>query len=45
MNKRTHVRVTNLENNRSVILRVNDRGPFWAGGTERVMVETMEPEG
>ena len=23
-----HVRVTNLENNRSVILRVNDRGPF-----------------
>jgi rare lipoprotein A len=24
----THVRVTNLENNRSIILRVNDRGPF-----------------
>jgi rare lipoprotein A len=23
-----HVRVTNLDNNRSVILRVNDRGPF-----------------
>jgi len=23
-----HVRVTNLENNRSLILRVNDRGPF-----------------
>jgi rare lipoprotein A len=24
----THVKVTNLENNRSIILRVNDRGPF-----------------
>jgi rare lipoprotein A len=24
----THVKVTNLENNRSVIVRVNDRGPF-----------------
>lgn len=24
----THVRVTNLENGRSIILRVNDRGPF-----------------
>lgn len=24
----THVRVTNLENNRWVIVRVNDRGPF-----------------
>lgn len=24
----THVEVTNLENNRSVIVRVNDRGPF-----------------
>jgi rare lipoprotein A len=23
-----HVKVTNLENDRSVILRVNDRGPF-----------------
>lgn len=27
----TTVRVTNLENNRSVILRVNDRGPFARG--------------
>lgn len=27
----THVRVTNLENNRSIILRVNDRGPFVPG--------------
>jgi rare lipoprotein A len=27
----THVRVTNLENKRSVILRVNDRGPFVRG--------------
>ena len=27
----THVRVTNLENNRSIILRVNDRGPFVKG--------------
>lgn len=26
-----HVRVVNLENNRSVILRVNDRGPFVSG--------------
>jgi peptidoglycan lytic transglycosylase len=25
------VRVTNLENNRSIVLRVNDRGPFVAG--------------
>jgi rare lipoprotein A len=24
----THVKITNLENNRSVIVRVNDRGPF-----------------
>jgi rare lipoprotein A len=24
----THVKVTNLENNRSIIVRVNDRGPF-----------------
>jgi rare lipoprotein A len=24
----THVRVTNLSNNRSVVLTVNDRGPF-----------------
>jgi len=24
----THVKVTNIENNRSVIVRVNDRGPF-----------------
>jgi len=27
----THVRVTNLENRKSVILRVNDRGPFVEG--------------
>jgi rare lipoprotein A len=27
----THVRVTNLENGSSVVLRVNDRGPFIEG--------------
>lgn len=27
----THVRVTNLENRRSIVLRVNDRGPFVQG--------------
>ncbi len=27
----THVRVTNLENGRSIIVRVNDRGPFVKG--------------
>lgn len=27
----TYVRVTNLDNNKSVIVRVNDRGPFHAG--------------
>ncbi len=27
----THVRVTNLENKRSLIVRVNDRGPFVGG--------------
>lgn len=27
----THVRVTNLENQRSIIVRVNDRGPFVKG--------------
>jgi rare lipoprotein A len=26
-----HVRVTNLQNRRSIILRVNDRGPFVDG--------------
>ncbi len=26
----TYVRVTNLENNRSIIVRVNDRGPFYS---------------
>ena len=26
----TRIRVTNLRNGRSVVLRVNDRGPFWA---------------
>jgi rare lipoprotein A len=27
----THVRVTNLSNNRSAVLEVNDRGPFIKG--------------
>jgi rare lipoprotein A len=27
----THVKVTNLENRRSILLRVNDRGPFVSG--------------
>ncbi len=27
----THVRVTNLENHRSVVVRINDRGPFVKG--------------
>ena len=27
----THVKVTNLETRRSIILRVNDRGPFVKG--------------
>ncbi len=27
----THVRVTNLENGRSIVVRVNDRGPFHVG--------------
>ena len=27
----TYVRVTNLENGRSVVVRINDRGPFVAG--------------
>jgi len=27
----THVRVTNLENHRSLVIRVNDRGPFVDG--------------
>lgn len=27
----THVRVTNLRNHRSVVVRINDRGPFVAG--------------
>ncbi len=27
----THVKVTNLKNNRSIIVRVNDRGPFVGG--------------
>jgi rare lipoprotein A len=27
----THVRVTNLENHRSIVIRVNDRGPFVKG--------------
>jgi rare lipoprotein A len=31
----TNVRVTNLENNRSIIVRVNDRGPFNSKGNPR----------
>ena len=27
----THVKITNLENKKSIILRVNDRGPFVDG--------------
>lgn len=27
----THVKVTNLKNNRSILVRINDRGPFVAG--------------
>ena len=27
----THVRVTNPRNNRSLVLRINDRGPFVKG--------------
>ena len=27
----THVRVTNLDNGRSVVVRINDRGPFKPG--------------
>lgn len=27
----THVRVTNLENDRSIVVRINDRGPFVKG--------------
>jgi len=27
----THVRVTNLKNNKSIVVRVNDRGPFIKG--------------
>jgi rare lipoprotein A len=29
----THVRVTNLSNGRSVVVRINDRGPFGPGKT------------
>ena len=28
----THVRVTNLKNGRSVVVRISDRGPFVRGG-------------
>ena len=52
----TFVKVTNLENRRSIILRVNDRGPFVDGraahklgfynkGTAKVRVETISAEG
>ncbi len=41
----TYVRVTNLENNRSIIVRVNDRGPFPAygnpGSGERIIDLSM----
>jgi rare lipoprotein A len=36
----TYVRVTNLENNRSVIVRVNDRGPYHADRLIDVSVKT-----
>jgi peptidoglycan lytic transglycosylase len=36
----TYVRVTNLENNRSVIVRVNDRGPYHADRIIDVSVKT-----
>jgi rare lipoprotein A len=36
----TYVRVTNLENNRSVIARVNDRGPYHADRIIDVSVKT-----
>jgi rare lipoprotein A len=38
----SYVRVTNLENNRSVIVRVNDRGPYHADRIIDVSVKTAE---
>lgn len=38
----TYVRVTNLENNRSVIVRVNDRGPYHADRIIDVSVKTAQ---
>lgn len=35
----THVRVTNLNNHRSVVVRVNDRGPFVRGRIIDVSVQ------
>jgi rare lipoprotein A len=37
----THVKVTNLENRRSIIVRVNDRGPFPKSG-ERIIDLSMD---
>lgn len=44
----TRLRVTNLANGRSVIVRVNDRGPFVVGrvvDVSRSAAETLEMEG
>lgn len=38
----TRIRVTNLRNNRSLILRVNDRGPFITGRTLDVSMEAAK---
>jgi rare lipoprotein A len=38
----THVRVTNLDNNKSVIVRVNDRGPYHADRIIDVSVKTAQ---
>ena len=41
----THLRVTNLRNNRSVIVRVNDRGPFVRGRIVDVSVGAADALG
>ncbi|WP_036258956.1 septal ring lytic transglycosylase RlpA family protein [Methylocapsa aurea] len=41
----THVRVTNLSNRRSVVLVVNDRGPFIAGRIVDVSTSAAEALG
>jgi rare lipoprotein A len=41
----THVRVTNLSNRRSVVLVVNDRGPFIAGRIVDVSTAAAEALG